>query len=471
MSSGPRHPSRPPSPGSEIPDLELPGAAPARDNVPQPAPTSGSTPQTAPASTRNSLDYFGGLSHLDPDDVPAAALELDLGGESLQPATQSEFGDSRFDADDSTDGLALEAQLALAPLDPGQTAWPTGRSPERGALRFEAQELARAAGYGPPPQNFLLAPSYALRVLRRRTAIEHSLAESERALEAAEEQRDRLLADMVVSLESELTTQDRFRELLAPIRDFARIAQERGAALAGQSAEHQAEAERLEATRARAAQERAAQQQKVELARAELERAELEARRGEARYKRALIELRAKREVAAREAAAQAPPSGDHATAIAAIEADALAQEPELVRLQSARDHARAKLASVEAELAGLGHAEQQTAAERRALDDRFAHELAKQSRDVERARADHTHALAEAGRTLLGRTGAVNLGQDVVAGLLEADARVADLTLETERLLRARTAYDAAVARRGVLVVAALAGLVVVAIALAVLR
>jgi hypothetical protein len=468
MSSGRRDPNAP-SPELDIPDLELPAAAPPRRAAPGPAPSAAPKPSPRPAATHNSLDYFGGLDHLDPDDVPAAALELDLGGDPRHAASQADFGDSRFDADDLSDALAPD--VALAPLDPGQVAWPSGRSPERAALRFEPQELARIAAYPALPGNVLMTPSYALRVRRRRRALQVLLAERERELEAAEQARDRLLADMVVAHESELASSDRFRKLLAPIRDVERVAQERHAALAGKSAEHQAEVERLEATRARIAQERAGHQQKVDLARAELERAELEARRGEARYKRALIEIRAKRDVAAREAAAQAPPSGDHAAAIAAIEADARAQEPELAELQATRDRAHTKLASAEAELGGLGRAEQQAAAERRALDQRFGKELAVQSSEVDQARADHTQALADAGRTLLARQGAVNLASEVVASLLQADARVGDLALESEKLFRALDAYDAAAARRGVVVLAVLGVVVLALIMLAVLR
>jgi hypothetical protein len=444
-----------PPPAFDIPDLDL--ALPSR-----PAPDA--VPPPAVADAPGPLETAG-----------AAA------GGAAAPGSLDYFGHGAFDADDfddpRQDGAAL---LDLADIPTGGVAgapreeerWPSGCSPERGALAIDAPELAEVAGYGPPPKALYLAPAYAWRVLSRQRALRADLERVEAELSTAERARNRLLGGMVETVAPALEADERMGRVMEPVRRLDAVARERGATLASTDAEYRRQVAMLDTERTAIQQQADAQRAVVEQHRAGLEQRDEAFRRVEARFKRSQIELRNAQQAAMKAVEASGPGTAvppEHASRIQQIHAQAASIQPELEQRQNERASAQAGLTAAERQLAELERALRGVDSRRRALDQQFGSQLETQTHDVERAELERESALGDAGRAVLAARGAIPLDPAVLAQIRNADENVDRLARRAETRLRALDVHDRDAVRRGFTLVVALAGMVVIVIVLAV--
>ena len=212
---------RPKPPPFDIPDLELPVArarqasrAPARS----PADSRLRAPQAVQASS--------GAIEIEPfvDDTRSGP-RASLGSGSN---AHDYFGAGMFDGetgDDFAPGslVTLDLQGAHATPQAAGPEWPSGRSPERGALMIADAEVRLAGAYPTPASNPLLLPLYSWHVTVRRRSLRELLARIDRELLATEQRRDELLAAMVNGLRPVLENEPRLAGLLVAARQLGEI--------------------------------------------------------------------------------------------------------------------------------------------------------------------------------------------------------------------------------------------------------
>lgn len=157
--------------------------------------------------------------------VPPPSLGLPL----------SSAGAADWDLDEAL-GLAPSMDLVVAVPMPSDTTsdgpWPHGRTPLDDELSISKQQVDDAAGFGQPPGSFLTAPLYFLRVFFGKKQVQVRLDESERALAAAEFERDQILANLGEKLRPELGENDRFSRLYLEIDKYEALIAERARSLA-----------------------------------------------------------------------------------------------------------------------------------------------------------------------------------------------------------------------------------------------
>jgi len=444
-----------PPPTFDIPDLDLAlPSRPARDaaappavaDAPGPLETAGTA--AGGAAAPGSLDYFG-----------HGAFDAD------------DFDDPRQDGAELLD-LADIPTGGVAGAPPEEERWPSGCSPERGALAIEAQELAEVAGYGPPPKALYLAPAYAWRVLSRQRALRAELERVEAELSTAERARNRLLGGMVEAITPALEADERLGCVLEPVRRLDSVARERGAALASTDAEYRRQAAGLDSERTGIQEQLDVQRAVVEQHRSGLEQRDEALRRVEARFKRSQIELRNAQKAAMKAVEAAGPGTAvppEHAARIQQIHAQAASIQPELDQRKNERDSAQAGLTAAQRQLAELERALRGADSRRRALDQQFGTQLQAQTHDVEQAELEREGALGDAGRAVLAAHAAIPLDPAVLAQIRTLDENVDRLARRAETRLRALDIHDRDAVRRGYTLVVALVGLIVIVIVIAV--
>lgn len=209
------NPRTPPDFG--IPDLEVPPARPSHAEL----------RASRPAVPRTSAMPPAGLGReLEDDTFDTGGIELDRDGTITPAGVPTEFGRSGLGEDDfappAVSGLRTRAP-GLGDLVEVDRPWPTGKTPERSRMLFDAAEIARLAAYGAPPRVGVLTPFYAARVFLRRRALIARLRVLDDELTRAEAERDALLADMVAPLQPTLERHPLFARYF-PLRDGESLA-------------------------------------------------------------------------------------------------------------------------------------------------------------------------------------------------------------------------------------------------------
>jgi len=418
----------------EIPDLELPvaPAKPAPRAPVAPRPPEGAPSPASPGSGRSHdpSDYFG----------------------------SGTFDDEAFaDALEPSGSLAIDAQ-ALAPNagpEPRPAErWPTGRSPERAVLRVDELDVKLVADYGTPPASALLEPVYALRVRARQRLLAAELARIESELRAAEQRRDELLGELVLSLKPRLEADQRLSALLEPVRELERLAGERARALANVDAEYRALAQPVDARIGESLRQLEAHRELERERQSAFDKDEELFRRADARAKRIQIELRSLMQVAVQAAASAGLPQGsvrpDDAAKIKALQAEGATAERAADAARQALAATESARAAARAEVARTTRALRALEVERGALDDRFSKPLDARAHGLSEAEAGRQQALAEAGRSLLALRGGVDIDASTLEALRRADELVSKLTSDSEKHLRALDSADRTAVRRG---------------------
>jgi hypothetical protein len=393
--------------------------------------------RTSPGAERTQHDYFGtGTFEDDP-------------GEDFQPGSL----------------VTLELAGTRAPPDAATPEWPTGRSPDRGALSLGEAEVRLGAGYPPSPSNPLLSPVYAWQVIVRRRALRETLARLDRELTDADQRRDELLAAMVNAIRPALENVPRVGELLATARQLDDITGERGQALRALSEQYRGVLEGIEARRSQQQSDLGERQAAQRDRAAELLAADESYRRAEARHKRLQIEIRSAIDVARQKAQAAGLPAGqaqpEEVAKIHDLQQKAAALEPELLKLKAALDQAHGANVTAQGAVAAVERELQRLTHEQRSLDQQYGHQIDQRTAGLGQAEGELRSVLAEAGRAVLATRGGVAVDPTTLSAIEAADAEVMRLTRESELHLRALDACDHAAVQRGYTVAALACGAV----------
>jgi hypothetical protein len=418
--------------------------------------------EPAPLPSGGVHDYFGSGT-FDPEHFG------DVGTGPLEPTEST--GELPFTGDAVPSGASVALDVADLGEHPARTsgrgpaeAWPTGRSPESGALIIDPVEVRLAADYGPPPSAGLLSPLYAVRVVRRRGELESTIKRLAVVLAAAETKRDALLAATALELRGKALMVEGGDDLYAPVVEIERLALDRRSSLAGANADYDRRAQEIEHGAEALRREAARLDGAVELAARELSKQRELLERATAKKKRLYIEVRAIMDAAEKSGGAF---SSAQSTRIAELEAAVAAHNPELERAQRATEEAEAAHATAEAEGRQVARRLAEASRVRRSLDDEFRKQIGVRSEGVEESERERAQALADVMRRILaGRGRMVDVPKDVLAGIAEADRAVHSGALELEKLVRALDSYDRGAYRRGRVVIGIVLALAIVAIA-----
>lgn len=468
-------------PAFEVPDLDLPIEAPAPKAAPS-RPVAAPTPRRAAAPpSHDPSAYFGSgnFDFGDGDDDLGGGSGVALGGdagrgfgdEALALGSSIDVG-GEFDAFEqakSTGSGRFEVSGGPGPKRGGDQTWPSGNTPERATLRVDEVEVRLLADYGDPPKNALLAPLYTWRVWSRRRVLRPLLAEAERDFVGAEVERDQLLGGLVEQARGEMERDDGMKRWLEPLHDHEATTRERSAALASTNDEYQGQAMQLDLERQHLASEVAARQELMQADVADLGVKQEAFGRADAKFKRAHIEIRSAKQLADqwRDAGQAVPPP--HLAKLAELEGAAAALVSEHSRVRAERDAAKAVVDGHERALAELRRGERGVEQRQRALDDSFKKQFDVRAAGVSAAETAYRRALADVGRRVLATRGGVDVLPGVISAIAAADATLAARAQRAELALRAYGSADEGAYRRGIVVVLVAAGLIVVAIVLAV--
>jgi hypothetical protein len=328
----------------------------------------------------------------------------------------------------------------------------TGTTPEPGTLDLDPDAIRELGDFGDVPRVWYLAPGYALRVLGRRRALRARLGELKAALQAAEEARDRLLAETLRVLPPELKDQAQYRRVLDDASEAETVTQQRLAALGRADAEYATRAQDLERQKSetrRLLGERGQVLRELENTLAAREQA---LQRSEARLKRLGIELRNLRAPAA-QIDPEASPLAEQAIVVKMheLEPDVSAKRAEAERARALVVTARSQRDRLERQLGRLER-------EQRELEHRSQRELGARGGSVEQARGREQSAWADAARALLSRGELGWLDQGALAALRAREECVWTSALALEQHRRALVSYDFPAVARGYRVMLVLA-------------
>lgn len=461
-----------PRSGQDIPDL----AAPARSARPGPQRTaSGQSAAVRTSRGPNSgpMEYFGsGTFDLDPlGDGSSSPLALDprdahdeVSSSRRRPATSPISGDSFESTKTSAESLARRD-----PVRDAGPAWPTGSSPDPASLDVDPLEVGITSDYGPAPTNLALAPAYAVRVFFRRRELRTQIAELGTSFEVAEKARDELLVALAEDVRAKAANDEELAKLFAGVSAVEEVARTRKANLVGVSAEYDELSAKLEEERA-AIDGSASENAKIlESARATLAERRRVLDRAEARKKRAYIEIRGILDLVEKSGGG---PSDAQSAKLDELERAVAAQKPELDLAAATVAETEATLRDVENGERELGKQTRELDRQRRALDARFKKQLGVRTGGVNDAEKDRALSLADAARKVLALRGR---GADVPKATLDriaqGDRIVLERALELEKHVRARSAYDADAFKRGIVIAAGAALLVVLFLSVALFR
>jgi len=482
-----------PSAGSagilEVPELEVPVAPrfarpAAEDRAPLPSPppertAASSAPPDAPAEGTGEGTDAARAGAGQPEG--SAELTSERPRHPPRSPVPPPPPDS-FDMDlDEVPGDAVGATLELASsagsspsAAPDGRPLPTGRTPDAAALAVTRDQATRLARFGEPPNNALLTPLYAVRVLVRRRLLAAETQAAGAALARAERDRDLVLAEVFVKFRDQLRAVVKLPEPVEPLRSPEAAANEQQREFAQVSAEYQ-QRQRALTVRGTHAEQVVAALRQAEAARAEV----LAQRRGDfnrvaARFQRLQIEHRNARQAEAPAAKAQiarasTPPPSELAPQTARIEIQLGKLYPVAKRLQAAMEEAQRELSAAEQATREAEGRIKLIEAERKAVDLWYA----KQTRHVDASLADaegaYVTARADMVRAALS-IGSAHLPTKTLELLRDQDERVRELAFAHRRLVFASGSYDAERYRQGLLSGGALLGALLLLLLLVIL-
>lgn len=428
---------KPPTPTFEIPDLELAApvskrAVPASVKRPEPA-------QLLPETAAFGLEIS--LPELDDEDE-----------QLLQKGSNVE--------------LSIGASPQAAKRH--QENWPHGRTRPIDQLPIDPAEVTLVAGYGPAPQNAVLAPMYAYRVLSRRSPLKRAIATLNGELAHAELERDTELMQLSNQLRPALEAHESFRRLLEPIREVEQVAGERNQAFSQADAGYREQMARFDAELGQLHESEQAAQAIVDQRTRAAESSQNELRRAEAKHQRVQIEIRGVLDVARQ---ALGPAGGDmpaaQAAQLAELQARAKALEPELAQAKNAHASATAARDQAQAEVRKIQGQARQLERQKASAGSTLEKQLSVRAQGVTEAEKQRRDALAEVARAVLSSRGAVPVAQPLLESLREHDKRVDAAAIRLETHLRALDSYERERVQQGVIFALSAFGIVVLSILL----
>jgi hypothetical protein len=426
-----------PEPRFEIPDLEL--AAPVSKRAAQPSAPRAAAVQLTPESAAFGLE----ISLPDLDDEDEALLQK---------------------------GSNVDLSLGTSPqaTQRHHENWPHGRTRAPDQLPIDPAEVTLLAGYGTAPQNAILAPLYAYRVLSRHAPLKRALEAQHAELAQAELARDNQLMQLSEELRPALEANAAFRRLLEPIREVEQLAGERGAALSQADAGYREQMARFDAEllqlRESEAQAQALFTQKSQLA----DGSDNELRRAEAKHQRVQIEIRGVLDVARQ---ALGPAGGDmspaHTGKLAELEARLQAITPELAQAKGAHAAAQAAEEQAKSEVRRIQSQAQKVERQKVSARSSLEKQLSVRAASVSEAEKQRRDALAEVARAALAARGAVQVPEPLLQALRGHDKSVETLAIRLETHVRALDSYDRERVKQGVILVLSGFGVVLLSILL----
>jgi hypothetical protein len=468
-----RDPQNPAPPGFDIPDLDVSEAGRPRTKAPaQPTAAPAAPPAAAPQPSANPADQLFGAGMFDDDHFDAGAGSIELGsGHASGPQDlhsggfdASHFGPGAGGAyaggglDDLDDDLhVVGPNLNLAsyrpPAPSGGAMVPPppggpGTTPDRGLLEMDAAELAKIAGYGPAPSAIYLTPMYAWRVFSRQRELRVDIARLASELSNTEAARDQALANVVEALRPQLEADERFAQLMAPVKELDNVMRERSSALQSTNAEYRNAMARFEQEMTALDNQLEVKQKAVDAAQANHDARAQELARVEARHKRIQIEIRNFKQMATG-GQSNAPLAPEHAAQIAPLEAQAAGLEPELAQRRAAVAQTRAVLDAAQREAQTIQQGKARVDGQRRQLDAQYRQQLDAAAAGVHDTEVQRRTLLADAARQVL-HSGAFSIDDVAKSAIRQADAAVLRATTEHEKHLRALDTFDAEVATKG---------------------
>lgn len=470
----PHDPTKP----NDVPDLDLGPLLPRRVEPAKPAAPSAPAPAPAakPSGGGGAFDLFGG--GFDEDHFGGGAIP-DVGARN---ATSGAYDGGSMDlaGDDEPANLNLQLDSYRPPAPDAGTAPPPVPSgaPQPGALpapslapalpAVEASAVGLLARYGPAPSAIYLAPLYTFRVLMRQRELRADLARLNQEISAQERKLDELHANLASAARADLEGDSRFEASFAPVRQLEAIAGERTAALNQTNAQFKAQNDQLEQ------QLRAVGDQipplDAEKQRASAEVAEREAALGRvvAKQKRFLIEARSVKMSAQQPGAApNAPLPPEAAARIHELEGQAAAMQPEVAELEAQLRQAQAVLQNVRNQLGALGQHTRRIQEQQKALARQFQGQISAASAGASDAQRELTQALAVIGRALVVQKDSISLDPTTLTAIGTGEANLRRLVESNALHLGALDAYDREVLKKGYLVVAGAAFVLVLLVVL----
>ena len=428
---------KPPAPTFDIPDLEL--AAPVSKRAAPPSAKRAEPAQLLPDTATFGLEIS--LPELDDEDEQllqkGSNVELSVGA---SPQATKRHHDN----------------------------WPQGRTRPIDQLPIDPAEVTLVAGYGPAPQNAVLAPVYAYRVLSRRSPLKRAIATLNTELAQAELERDTQLMQLSNELRPALEANESFRRLLEPIREVEQVAGDRYQAFSQADAGYREQMAQFEAELAQLRASEQAAQSVVEQRTNAAQGSQNELRRAEAKHQRVQIEIRGVLDVARQ---ALGPAGGDmpsaQAAQLAELQARAKALEPELAQASGVHSAATAARDQAQAEVRKLQGQIQKLERQKSSASTTLEKQLSVRAQSVSEAEKQRRDALAEVARAVLSSRGAVPVPQPLLESLREHDKRVDAAAIRLETHLRALDSYDRDRVQQGVIFALSAFGIVVLSILL----
>ncbi len=436
-------------------------------------PLCGKHPADHPSISSSGYATFGAFDDFD-DPGP------ELGG-AAGPATQvaqapfdafqdeppSPSGGFEIDAAPRPRTAAPVIASPSSPVAPCRPALPSGCPPNSPpALQVDPYEVAILADYGPAPDQFLLTPLYAWRVLTRRRDLKRRLAVADEAVAQAERARDDRLADLAERARPTIEKSPEFASLLQPLIAAEQSAADRASALALRNAEFAKQVGAVDQQIADAHQKVQAAQAVVDAARRQLATKEELLRRAQALVKRVEIELRNTQELARAAAgpnAKTAPP--EFAGHLAALQQELETRRAECKAPQASVDQALAEVRQAEQSLSALDRTVRGLRAERSRIEQTYGREVSLRSEGVQRAESDRRNALIAIGIRLV-ETQSGMLDPTSREAWSRAQAELSTRTIEAEKLRRALDSDDKNAVRTGLTLIAVAAAVAVGVIA-----
>lgn len=336
-------------------------------------------------------------------------------------------------------------------------------------VQVDAVEVLALADYGSAPSGWIDAAPYAFRVFQRRRALKEQLAVQRRLHLEAERASEQTLARLAETVKSRVGPEHRAHGLLAGLGSVDEVAQTRDGALRSASQQYSADVARIDAQLGQHEAEREKLEAAVAEAQAEANRRHELRARGDAKMKRVEIELRAALEaarVAAGPNAKFAPP--EHAARIKDLKSERDVRAGELRPLVAASDEAVESVRKRESAARDGRRAVSSLREERRKIEQAATRQLEIRSAGVEEAERERLKSYASVARELL-LTCADDIPAEDRAAVDDAERLLGERALSVEKHLRALGAADVEGERRGWIVIAVAASLLLLLLAMTV--
>lgn len=438
-------------------------------------PLCGKHPADHPSIASSGYADFGSFDDLDgpaPETASAGAAPhapQDLGGfDAFSDDAPPPSG--LFEIDGPS--RAAPRQLAKPPSGPaapaagqGPMPKPASSGPAAPGDSIDPYEIAVLADFGPVPDQLYLTPLYAWRVWNRKSTLRRRHKVAAQAAAEAERLRDDQLAALAERARPRIEKSPEFAELLQPLVDAERTAQDRSVALEQRSAQFGEQTAAIDRQISEAQEKMRAAEAVVDAARRQLAAREDVLKRAQALRKRVEIELRNTQEMARAAAGPQAktaPP--EYASRLAELQADLDQRIGDCAEPQAAYDAALAEVKEAERSLSALDRSARALRSERAKMEQAFSREAGMRSQGVQKAEQSRRVALVGIGSRLVELHAGLVAPEDQQAWGA-AQAQLAGRALETEKLLRAMQSADQDAVKKGTALIA-----VAVALALALL-